>query len=199
MSRLYVPEAYALAFFFAEIPWITIMVFVAVPPIYFMVGLNATAAAFFFYIFVVFLITLAFTSLGMLAAAYFSSADVAQSVVGAIIPLFFAFGGLFITETNMPVGWRWAFFADPISHTIEALVPAQFVFDCTANVNCPSITVFDPKTNSYAQQDTLAYVEEQYALNYDNRWPDVGYLAVYIVGFQILHCLCVRYVSHITR
>jgi ABC-type multidrug transport system permease subunit len=103
-SYLYGPTPYGLAGIIIELPWLLLLVAVVVPVIYFMVGFNATAPAFFFYLFVVWVFTIVFVSLGQFAAAYFSSIDVAQAVVGLVIPILFLFGGLFLREPAIPKG-----------------------------------------------------------------------------------------------
>jgi hypothetical protein len=56
----------------------------------------------------------------------------------------FIFGGLFVSYSDLPIGWQWAFQADPISHVISAIVPPQFKYDCTPDVDCPTVQVFQP-------------------------------------------------------
>lgn len=64
-----------------------------VPIVYFMVGFRASADAYFFYVLTVYILCVLMTSLGQLAAACIATADVAQAVVGFVIPLLFVFGG----------------------------------------------------------------------------------------------------------
>jgi uncharacterized membrane protein YcfT len=45
-------------------------------------------------LFAVWLLTVQFASLGQLFAALFSTMEVAQAIVGLLLPLFFLFGGL---------------------------------------------------------------------------------------------------------
>src|SRR5207244_2340196 len=99
-------------------------------------------------------------------------------------------------EPQLPIGWKWAHWVDPITWALEAIMPSQFV--CTGS-SCPTIQVYDSGTATIVTVQKFDYVENNYGMRYANRWRDAGFLAVYIVGFQILHLICVRYVSHIKR
>jgi ABC-type multidrug transport system permease subunit len=46
--RRYAPEAYALSSFLIELPWLLFICLTVIPIVYFMVGFNSSAAAFFF-------------------------------------------------------------------------------------------------------------------------------------------------------
>ena len=67
--------------------------------------MNPSADQFFFYLLVVWIISYLFISVGQLGAAYFPTADVAQAVLGLIIPLAFLFGGLYLPLPDIPI-WR---------------------------------------------------------------------------------------------
>lgn len=68
-------------------------------------GLDPSAGAFFFYYLVVWIITYLFVSFGMVAGALFPSGDVAQTVIGIVIPLTFLFGGLYLPYPDIPIYW----------------------------------------------------------------------------------------------
>ena len=164
-SKMYAPEAHALSFALAEIPWLVICVLICITPLYFMVGFPALAGRYFFYILVVALLAYSFVSLGQLAAALFPTAEVAQAVVGLIIPLAFLFGGLYLQKPLIPNGasnghpgiyWRWAYYLDPISYSLEALVPGMFVDQTTpSSSNHTIVTSAGHSVNSYAYVSRL--------------------------------------------
>lgn len=89
-----------------EIPWLALLVFFVITPFYFMVGMPSSASLFFFYLFVVWIVAYIFISFGMLAGALFPTTDVAQTVVGILVPLTFLFGGLYLPFPNIPIYWR---------------------------------------------------------------------------------------------
>lgn len=47
-THRYAPEAYALSSFLIELPWLLFICLSTIPIVYFMVGFNSSAGAFFF-------------------------------------------------------------------------------------------------------------------------------------------------------
>ena len=197
-SFMYSPEPYALSCFRVELPWLLFIDLLVITPLYFMVGFNPDPAVFFFYMFVVWLVSVVFTSIGQAVAASLATADVAQAVVGLVIPILFLMGGLFISAPQLPRGWQWANWADPIKYVIDALVPAQFYCQGDTTV-CPSVQVYDASSGVITLTTKSDYIQSYYGLAYANRWRDVGILFLFAAFFQVLHMVCVRYISHNKR
>lgn len=47
--------------------------------------------------------------------------------------------------------------------------------------------------------DRYDYVSDSFGIEYSNRWRDIGILCAFIGGFQILHFICVNFVTHVKR
>ena len=133
------------------------------------------------------------------AAAFYSSLAVAQASVNLVVPILFLFGGLFLRQPAIPIGWQWLHWADPITYALDALVAPQFYCAGGVAAGCPTVMVPDPVTQVPAPVDRYQYVAGAFDLNYDNRWNDIGYLCVFIAGFQLLHFVCITFVAHIKR
>ena len=140
------------------------------------------------------------------AAAYFPTAEVAQAVIGLVIPLAFLFGGLYLPKPQIPNGpsnghphiyWLWAYYADPISYALEALVPARFA-DKSRPTTVNYMINVDVGTAKF-QVDSYAFVKELYSADYSERWKDIGYLACFIAGLQLFHLYATRFKQHIDR
>lgn len=101
--RARLQEVHALSFAVMELPWLLLLVLIVVTPFYFMVGLNSSPGFYFFFILVVWQMGFTFISVGMLAAAVFPTAAVAQTVIGIAIPLCFLFGGLYLPCAASPL------------------------------------------------------------------------------------------------
>jgi ABC-type multidrug transport system permease subunit len=115
-SYMYAPEAHSLSYAIIEIPWTIFMIFLILTGFYFMVGFSAKPGEYFFYMLTVFMLTYVFVALGQWAAAYYPTAEVAQAVIGLVIPLAFLFGGLYLPKPQIPNGaenghphiyWLW--------------------------------------------------------------------------------------------
>ena len=203
-SYMYQPEAHALSYALAEIPWLLLLIFLIVTGFYFMVGFNPKPGYFFFYIFLVSILGYVFISMGQWAAAFFSTAEVAQAIIGLVIPLAFLFGGLYLPKSQIPNGaqnghphiyWLWAYYLDPISYSLEGLVPQQFY-----DQNTPSTTNHLMKLPYQAPPTTgYQYVASLYSASFGNRFKDVGYLACFIAGLQLSHLYATRFKQHIDR
>jgi ABC-type multidrug transport system ATPase subunit/ABC-type multidrug transport system permease subunit len=207
-SYMYAPEAHALSYALVEIPWAIFLIFLILTGFYFMVGFSSDPGEFFFYMLTVFMLTYVFVALGQWAAAYFPTAEVAQAVIGLVIPLAFLFGGLYLPKPQIPNGntamgqnkhifWLWAYYLDPISYSLEALVPARFVDQHRASAVGLNIKV--PVGDSFVEVNSYKYVTELYDATYENRWVDIGCLAAFIGGLQFCHLYATRFKQHIDR
>ena len=48
-------------------------------------------------------------------------------------------------------------------------------------------------------QDIVQYVETKFNAYYHQRWRNVGFLACFIGGFQVIHVLATRFLVHMKR
>ena len=205
-SSMYSSEVHALSYALAEIPWLIFLVFLIVTGFYFMAGFSSDPEQFFFYLLIVFLLTYVFICLGQWAAAYFPTAEVAQAVIGLVIPLAFLFGGLYLPQPQIPNGaenghpgiyWQWAYYLDPISYALETLVPARFADKSRPTTVNYMIDV--PVGTTIYQVDSYDLVSNLYAAHYEDRWKDAGYLCAFIGGLQLCHLYATRFKMHIDR
>ena len=205
-SSMYSSEVHALSYALAEIPWLIFLVFLIVTGFYFMAGFSSDPEQFFFYCLIVFLLTYVFISLGQWAAAYFPTAEVAQAVIGLVIPLAFLFGGLYLPQPQIPNGaanghphiyWQWAYYLDPISYALETLVPARFADKTRPTTVDYKINV--PIGTQIIQVDSYDLVSNLYDAHYEDRWKDAGYLCAFIGGLQLFHMYATRFKMHIDR
>ena len=47
--------------------------------------------------------------------------------------------------------------------------------------------------------DERAYAQYRFGVNFGDRWPFLGYIAVFAAGFQIIHFAATRFTHHSTR
>ena len=126
-------------------------------------------------------------SFGHTVAASAGTFDIAQASVGTLAPILFLFGGMFSKVSSMPPGSRWVNTIDPIGYAFKALIPLHFY--CTGE-GCPTLG---------GGLDRWAFVKDTYELSWEQVWPSIGWLALFILGFQILHVLAQRNLRHISR
>ena len=201
-SRMYAPEVHAASFALIELPWTLLVVACVVPPVYFMVGLNPAPDVFFFYLFVVVVFAYMLTSLGHAVVAVVPTADTAVSLVSAVIPVFFLFGGLLISYADIPVYWQWMYRLDPLSYAVTALCGQQFMprHACSGAYpagDCPTVAVLGADGTQLV--DLQAYVADKYGIRSEERWSYLGYMSCFAISSQIIHFVATRYITHMSR
>ena len=200
-SFMYDGIPYSIAHALMEIPWITLIAFVTVLPLYFLVGMVPKASSFFFHVLVNILVSYAFLSFGQAVACTCKTIQTAQAGASGAIPIAFLFGGLYLPLPQIPVYWKWAYFMNPVAFAIQSVVAPQFErIDCSGpypNGDCPSIMAF--RGTYFEQIDILSYVEQKYDVTYAGRWYPVLYLFIFCIGVQMLHILAGRFVVTVNR
>lgn len=76
---------------------------------------------------------------------------------------------------------------------LEALVPGLFVDQSRPSTVNHTIATAGGPVNNYV------YVQRLYEVKYERRWRDVGFLCVFVAGFQTFHLLANRFLLHIDR
>jgi hypothetical protein len=113
--------------------------------------------------------------------------------------LFFLFGGLWSPPSQMFAGAQWFCYIDPIVYTFRALIPQQF--QCNSGT-CTKIII--PRllpSGAFAPilVDRYQYVSTKYEVYTEAMWASLGYLALFILAFQVMAFFSLRYVRHISR
>ncbi|RMZ84249.1 hypothetical protein DV738_g493, partial [Chaetothyriales sp. CBS 135597] len=129
------PAAFCLAQIAADIPVLFFQVSIFSIIIYFMVGLKATAGAFFTFWIVVYSTTICMTALFRLIGAAFSTFDGASKVSGFLIAALVTYIGFMIPKTEMHDWFVWIFWIDPLSYAFEAIMSNEFhdkIIPCVA-------------------------------------------------------------------
>ena len=181
-----------LSMLIVELPWLALCVTIGTSISYFMMGLAASAVPFFTHLFTVFLLALVLVSFGHTVANTAANFDVAQACIGTFAPILFLFGGMFSKPTSMPAGARWVNTVDPIGYAFRALMPLHFY--CTG-ASCPAI----PVAPNMPGIDRWQFVKDQYDLSYDDVWPCIGYLSLFIAAFQMFNLGAQSLIKHQTR
>ena len=83
---------------------------------------------------------------------------------------------------------------DPITYAFRAVIPTHFYCE---GVDCPTITVVNDDV--LTDEDRYTWIARKYDIDYNTRWENLGYLAIFIIVFQLAVILATRYVRHISR
>ncbi|KAE9124932.1 ABC transporter G family member 37 [Phytophthora fragariae] len=191
MSNYYGPLPYSLSLWFAEVPYLIVVIVLFVTIEYWLVGWNDNAGDFFFFMFVFYLYTSACTYVGQWMSALMPNEKVANVAVGALSCLFNLFSGYLLPRTAMKHGYKWFQYLMPSSYSLAALVGVQFgnnqdIIAVTANNVTKQMTVSDYIANTY---------DFRPAKKYDFM---AGLIVIWIV-LQVAIYLTFKYVSHLKR
>ncbi|KAI9001767.1 P-loop containing nucleoside triphosphate hydrolase protein [Hyaloraphidium curvatum] len=151
--------------------------------IYWMVGFQANAGKFFFYLLALFVTTFAGTSLAFAISSYVNVFALGTLLLGACYLIMMVFGGLFINLNTIPVWLRWLQWFSIFKFGVEAVNVNEFsglTFECPP----PGQPCLFPTGEAY-----LAFA----GFNPNMMWPDIGillawsffYLTVAYIGLAL--------------
>ncbi|KAJ5376069.1 hypothetical protein N7509_012955 [Penicillium cosmopolitanum] len=123
---LYHPAAICIAQIAADFPILLFQVTHFGLVLYFMVGLKATAGAFFTYLVTNFMTAMSMTAFFRLIGAAFPTFDAATKVSGLSIVALFVYMGYMIIKPVMHPWFVWIFWINPMAYGFEALLGNEF-------------------------------------------------------------------------
>ncbi|EGZ06370.1 pleiotropic drug resistance protein ABC superfamily [Phytophthora sojae] len=191
MSNYYGPLPYSLSLWFAEVPYLIVVIVLFVTIEYWLVGWSSSPGDYFFFMFVFYLYTSACTYVGQWMSALMPNEKVANVAVGALSCLFNLFSGYLLPRTAMKTGYKWLQYLMPSSYSLAALVGVQF----GDNQDIIAVTSGNITTNV-----TVAhYIEKTYDFRPDSKYNFMVGLMVTWVVLQVAIYLTFKYVSHLKR
>uniref|UniRef100_M4B7Q5 ABC transporter domain-containing protein n=1 Tax=Hyaloperonospora arabidopsidis (strain Emoy2) TaxID=559515 RepID=M4B7Q5_HYAAE len=162
MSNYYGPLPYSLSLWFAEVPYLIVVIIFFVTIEYWLVGWSSNGGDFLFFMFIFYLYTSACTYVGQWMSALMPNEKVANVAVGALSCLFNLFSGYLLPRTAMKAGYKWFTYLMPSSYSLAALVGVQFgeVQDVIA-VTTEGVTT---------EMTVAQYIEDIYDFRPDSRY-----------------------------
>ncbi|XP_051142599.1 pleiotropic drug resistance protein 2-like isoform X2 [Andrographis paniculata] len=141
--------------------------------LYSMIGFEWRAEKFFFFYFFVCMCFVYFTSYGMMLVALTPNYQIAAIVMSFFLSFWNLFSGFLIPRTQIPIWWRWYYWASPVSWTIYGLVTSQ-VGDKEELLEVPGFGNVSLKT----------YLDQYLGFDYDF----LGAVAAAHVAWALLFC-----------
>jgi len=167
---------------------------------YFIIGYKNDANLFFQFYFITFLLVSCQSALGQLSGGLFPNIVSAIQFIGTIGPLQFLFGGIFTRPTNIPIGWKWWYYMNPLPKSIISIALPQF--ECkldnpySIDSGCP--VMFNPEINKV--QTIHDYVQSTWQSGYEHAFSyNVGWLILTYVVTILLIVLSFRFINHLKR
>jgi len=199
-SNAYPSWIYSTTTALCEIPVVFFSSLLGLIIFYFMVGYQNDAELFFQFWCAISLLVLIESSFGQFAAALLPNFVVAIQLAGALNTLFFLFGGLFVRPADIPEGWRWFYYMNPIPKAIIAVIMPQFQchLDDPYSVTSGCPTIMDPVSG--AVTTVHAYVQRSWDTSYDNVFGRmIGWLVLTYFVFRLGIWASFRYINHLRR
>ncbi|KAL7691044.1 putative pleiotropic drug resistance protein PDR/CDR [Plasmopara halstedii] len=191
MSNYYSPLPYSLSLWFAEIPYLVVVIILFVTIEYWLVGWSNDGGDFFFFLFIFYLYTSACTYMGQWMSALMPNEKVANVAVGALSCLLNLFSGFLLPRTAMKAGYKWFTYLMPSSYSLAALVGVQF------GDKQDLITVTSGNTTT--EMSVATYIENIYDFRPDRKYNFMAGLIVIWLVVQLAIYLTFKYVSHLKR
>ncbi|KAK7349159.1 hypothetical protein VNO77_06304 [Canavalia gladiata] len=167
-AGMYSALPYAIAQVMIELPYIFVQAVSYGVLVYAMMGFEWTLEKFFWYLFFMYFTLCYFTFYGMMTVAITPNYHVASIVGAAFYGIWNLFSGFVIPQPNIPVWWRWYYWACPLAWTIYGLVASQF----------GDITDVMKSENKSVQE----FIQSYFGIKHDF----VGVCAVMVSGFAVL-------------
>jgi ABC-type multidrug transport system ATPase subunit/ABC-type multidrug transport system permease subunit len=123
---LYNPAAFVIAQVVADLPILMFQVGHFSIVLYWMVGLKATAAAFFTFLLISYVNALAMTQYFRAVGAAFPTFDAATKVSGLTFVSLFMYMGYMIAKPQMHPWLSWIFWINPMAYAFDALTSNEF-------------------------------------------------------------------------
>uniref|UniRef100_H3H0F9 ABC transporter domain-containing protein n=1 Tax=Phytophthora ramorum TaxID=164328 RepID=H3H0F9_PHYRM len=191
MSNYYGPLPYSLSLWFAEVPYLIVVIVLFVTIEYWLVGWNDNAEDFFFFMFIFYLYTSACTYVGQWMSALMPNEKVANVAVGALSCLFNLFSGFLLPRTAMKPGYKWFQYLMPSYYSLSALAGIQF----GDKQDIIAVPVKGVPTN----MTVAAYIKKTYDIHPERKYDFMAGLLVIWVVLQLAIYLTFKYVSHLKR
>ncbi|RMY71825.1 hypothetical protein D0863_04889 [Hortaea werneckii] len=123
---LYHPAAFVIAQVIADLPLLAFQVTQFSVVLYWMVGLKATAGAFFTFLVISYLNALTMTQFFRAVGAFFPAFDAATKVSGLSFVALFIYMGYMIAKPVMHPWFVWIYWINPMAYAFDALVSNEF-------------------------------------------------------------------------
>ncbi|XVF04852.1 hypothetical protein REPUB_Repub05bG0120900 [Reevesia pubescens] len=148
-------------------------------PVYWIVGLNPSIAAFTFFIFVVWLIILMASSLVLFLSAVSPDFISGNSLICTVLGAFFLFSGYFIPKDNIPKYWLFMYYVSLYRYPLDTLLTNEY---WSVRNDCFS---WHPQDYSHCLLTGNDILKSR-GLDKDRRWMNVGIMFGFFLFYRVL-------------
>ncbi|MBA0726020.1 hypothetical protein Golax_001872 [Gossypium laxum] len=124
-AGMYSPLPYAFAQVAIEAIYVSIQTLVYSILLYTMIGFQMEVGRFFMFYYFILMCFMYFTLYGMMLVALTPNHQFAAIIMSFFLSFWNLFSGFLIPRTEIPIWWRWYYWASPVAWTIYGLVTSQ--------------------------------------------------------------------------
>ncbi|XP_004349233.2 ATP-binding cassette transporter [Capsaspora owczarzaki ATCC 30864] len=206
-AKYFQPFAYFMAVNIADLPILFIEGSLFSVMVYFIVGLQAEAGAFFYFYFMAVAAALWSTTLSRGLSAVMPSFNIANAVIPSIIVMFFLFAGFLLPPDAIRNFWIWMYWISPMHYAIEGLALNEFsgrMIDCSPSQLIPpsSSPLFNLPFADGGFNGTQVCpfptgdgFLQSYGMNLGDTWKTWDIIIVYIywLAALVVSFFCIKY------
>ncbi|KAL6179004.1 hypothetical protein ACLB2K_050520 [Fragaria x ananassa] len=174
----YKVSSYMIANTVVFLPFLFAVAILFAVPMYWLVGLNPSAAAFAFFTFVVWLIVLMASSLVLFLSAVSPDFISGNSLICTVLGAFFLFSGYFIPKESIPKYWLFMYYVSIYRYPLDTLLTNEY---WSTRSECFSRHQF-PSKCMLTGNDVL----KSRGLDKDTRWINIGIMFGFFVFYRML-------------
>ncbi|XP_060204749.1 ABC transporter G family member 23 [Lycium barbarum] len=174
----YKTSSYMIANTIVFLPFLFAVAILFAVPVYWIVGLNPSIAAFVFFTFVVWVIVLMASSLVLFLSAISPDFISGNSLICTVLGAFFLFSGYFIPKQCIPKYWLFMYYVSLYRYPLDALLTNEYwslrnkCFSWNENHSECLLTGYDVLKNRGLDKDT--------------RWMNVGIMLAFFVFYRVI-------------
>ncbi|XP_057955398.1 ABC transporter G family member 23 [Malania oleifera] len=172
-------SSYLIANTMVFLPFLLAVAVLFAIPVYWIVGLNPSIAAFTFFIFVVWLIVLMASSLVLFLSAVSPDFISGNSLICTVLGAFFLFSGYFIPKDSIPKYWLFMYYVSLYRYPLDSLLINEY---WSLRDECFSWHAQDHSKCLLTGKDVL----KSRGLDKDTRWMNVGIMFGFFVFYRVL-------------
>ncbi|KAH7553399.1 hypothetical protein JRO89_XS12G0007400 [Xanthoceras sorbifolium] len=172
-AGMYSALPYAVAQVAIEVEYVIIQTVIYSLILYSMIGFEWQVAKFFWFFYFMLMCFIYFTMYGMMVVALTPGVQIAAIVMSFFLSFWNLFAGFLLPRSQIPVWWRWYYWASPVSWTLYGVLTSQ-VGDIDAPLEMPGVV--------NGTTTVKGYLKDTYGMEHDF----LPYVALAHLGWVLL-------------
>ncbi|RZC92754.1 hypothetical protein C5167_007814 [Papaver somniferum] len=184
-AGMYSALPYAFAQVAIEVIYVFVQTLIYSLILFSMIGFPWSAAKFLYFFYFMFMCFTYFTMYGMMTVAMTPAPEIAAIAMSFFLGLWNLFSGFLIPRPQIPIWWRWYYWASPVAWTLYGLVTSQ-VGDRTNELQIPGLPI-----NPTVQK----YLQESYGWEYGFlKWVVLAHIG-FVLAFFFVFAYGIKYLN----